>query len=119
MGLLDKLRRKKSPIPPKAPEQTVIVYFRYGSTNLERLFALEDELEAAIAKSSAGQYDGNEVNVDGSDGFLYMYGPDADLLFRAVQSTLEACPFMKGANVKIRYGPPANDVRQREVVIDA
>src|SRR5512143_2371963 len=58
-------------------EQAVIVEFQYGSTDLGPLFALEDELIAAIEAAEVGDYDGNEVATDGSDGSLYMYGPDA------------------------------------------
>ena len=59
-------------------EQAVIVHFKYGSRDLKRLYELEDRLEAALTKSKAGSYDGNEVATDGSDGFLYFYAPSAD-----------------------------------------
>lgn len=55
--------------------------------------------------------------MDGSDGFFYMYGPDADRLFEAVRPTFEATPFMAGAQVTLRYGPPEDGVREREVVL--
>ena len=55
-----------------APDQAVIVRFSYGSTDLSRLFELENKLEAAITNARAGEFDGNEVAVDGSDGILYM-----------------------------------------------
>lgn len=100
-------------------EQAVIVHFQYGSTDLARLFALEDRLEKAIADAKAGEYDGNEVNVDGSDGFLYMYGPDADRLFEAVMAVLKQSEFMGGATVKRRYGPPNDGVREVSVAIPA
>jgi hypothetical protein len=58
----------------KGPEQAVIVHFTYGSTDLTALFELEERLEAVIAAARVGEYDGNEVAVDGSDGYLYMYG---------------------------------------------
>ena len=60
-------------------------------------------------------FDGNEVATDGSDGFLYMYGPDADALFGAVRPALEGAPFMRGARVTLRYGPPQDGVREVEV----
>ncbi len=100
-----------------APDQAVIVRFSYGSTDLSRLFELESTLEAAITHAKAGEFDGNEVAVDGSDGIIYMYGPDADRLFRVVEPILNATSFMDGARVTIRYGPPADDVREREVTI--
>ncbi len=99
----------------KAVEQAVIVHFQYGSTDLSRLFALQDRLESAIAAAKAGEFDGNEIAVDGSDGYLYMYGPDADRLFAVVLPVLKSSDFMKGAEVRRRYGPP--DDNSREVVI--
>ena len=117
MALLDKLFGKGKTEPPRPPQHAVIVEFQYGSTDLSRLFALETQLEEAIAQAGAGEFDGNEVAADGSDGSLYMYGPDADALFGAVRSTLEASPFMRGARVTLRYGPPEDGVRERQIVL--
>ncbi len=101
-----------------AQEQAVIVhFFNYGSKDLTRLFALEDKLENAIATSGAGEYDGNEIAVDGSDGYLYMYGPDADRLFLVVKPILEVTPFTKGAHVTKRYGPPQGSAKETHIVI--
>lgn len=96
----------------KAPEHAVIVHFAYGSTDLQRLFELEQQLESAISAAGVGEYDGNEVAVDGSDGYLYMYGPDADKLFEAIRPILEKTTFMRGAEVRKRYGPPRDGVRE-------
>lgn len=111
MGWLAKLFGSKAALR-KAPEHAVIVHFQYGSTDLSRLFQLEEKLEAAIAAANAGEFDGNEVATDGTDGFLYMYGPDADRLFEAIRPVLEAAPFMKGATAKKRYGPPVDGIRE-------
>lgn len=97
------------------PEHAVIVHFQYGSTDLARLFALEEQLEQAIVTANAGEFDGNEVAADGSDGYLYMYGPDADKLFAAVRPVLESAEFMQGARVTLRYGPPSDGVKEVEV----
>jgi hypothetical protein len=115
VGLLDKLFGRRTRGPTPVPEHAVIVHLRYGSTDLSRLFALEEQLEQAIAAAGVGEFDGNEVATDGSDGFLYMYGPDAEALFGAVRTTLEAAPFMRGTRVKLRYGPPRHGVREIEV----
>ena len=96
--------------PDPAPEQAVIVHFSYGSTDLQPLSALEDKLEHAIAAAGVGEFDGNEVAADGSDGYLYMYGQDADRLFEAVEPVLESSQFMRGAKVIKRYGPPEDGV---------
>ncbi len=97
------------------PEHAVIVHFNYGSTELHPLFELEDQLERAISAADAGEFDGNEVATDGSDGYLYMYGPDADKLFAAVEPVLKSSSFMAGATVTKRYGPPEDGIR--EVVV--
>ena len=117
MGVISRIFGRKP--PPPAADHAVIVHFDYGSTNLQPLFQLEKRLETAIGEARAGELDGNEVATDGSDGYLYMYGPDADALFRAVRPVLEACPFMRGARVRVRYGPPADGVREVEHVLPA
>jgi len=118
MGLLDKiLGRRKPEQPSTPPEHAVIVQFAYGSTDLSRLFALEERLEAAIAAAGVGEFDGNDIATDGSDGTLYMYGPDADALFAVVRPALEATDFMRGARARLRYGPPEDGIREVEVVI--
>ena len=98
--------------PSRSGEQAVIVRFHYGSTDLSGLHALEDRLEATIKASGVGEYDGHEIAVDGSDGVLYMYGPDADLLFGKVVPVLRSAAFMAGAQATKRYGPPGDGVRK-------
>lgn len=93
-------------------EHSVIIHFEYGSRDLQPLFALEDKLEAVMTQAGVGEYDGNEVATDGSDGYLYFYGPDADKLFQSIKSTLEATAFMRGAEVRKRYGPAGTGARE-------
>lgn len=119
MGFLGKLFRRGPSDTAAAPEHAVIVDFAYGSTDLGPLFRLEDALQAAIQKSGAGEFDGNEVASDGSEGTLYMYGPNADELFAAVEPVLASSPLMQGARATIRYGPPEDGVRQTVRTIGA
>jgi hypothetical protein len=95
-------------------EQAVIVEFQYGLDDLDPLFALEEKLHKAIADADAGEYDGNEIATDLSDGSIYMYGPDADVLHAIVMPHLAATPFMKGAVCTRRYGD-AGDFDAKEV----
>lgn len=49
-------------------EHAVIINFQYGSTDFDPLFSLEDEIEKAIESNGVGEFDGDEIAVDGSDG---------------------------------------------------
>jgi hypothetical protein len=102
---------------PPGSDQAVIVHFDYGSTDLQPIFELEQRLIAAITRAGAGELDGNEVATDGADGYLYMYGPDADALFAVARPVLDQCVFMRGARVRVRYGPPADGVREVQHVL--
>lgn len=59
-----------------------------------------------------GGYDGHEIAVDYSDGFLYMYGPSAENLFDVIKPILLQPGFMKGAKIKLRFGPPIGNVKE-------
>ena len=55
--------------------------------------------------------------MDNSDGYLYMYGPNAETLFKAIKPTLEDSNFMKGAQVYLRFGPLEKGTKDIEVEI--
>ena len=101
------------------PEHAVIVRFEYGHADLDPLYELEDKLVAAIKSAEVGEFDGNEVATDGSDGTLYMYGPDADRLFEVVRPVLASATCIRNAIATIRYGPPEDGVKEREFAITA
>jgi hypothetical protein len=107
MSMFAKLFGKQPAPPPKGVDHAVLVNFDYiGSTDLTFLFSLETKLETAINSAKVGEFDGNEIAADGSDGTLYMYGPDADRLFETVKPVLEGCSFMRSARITLRYGSP-------------
>jgi hypothetical protein len=123
MGIFNKLfgktnvQQSKQSEMEAAPEHAVIVRFNYGIQGLDPLHQLEARLEEVITAGNFGEYDGNEIAIDYSDGLLYMYGPNAEILFKAIKPTLESCDFMKGASVKLRFGPPSDDTKELEVTI--
>jgi hypothetical protein len=97
-------------------EQAVIVNFDYGSSDWKPFFEFEKSLEQAISKSGTGEYDGNQLAVDGGDGSMYMYGPDADKLFAAVKPVLLSTHLLKNVRVTLRYGA-VTDRRARIVTL--
>jgi hypothetical protein len=113
MGVLSRLLRSRKHIRKGPPEHEVIVHFTYGSTNFQHIYAIEDLLRMAISEAGAGEYDRREVADDGSDGVLYMYGPNAENLFRAISPVLASFPFMRGATVTLHFGPPKRSTPKR------
>lgn len=98
-------------------EHAVIVRFDYGQADLSPLNELEDKLTAAIESAAVGEFDGNEVAIDGSDGTLYMYGPSADRLFEVVRPVLASATCIRNAVATIRYGSPEDGVEEKRVAI--
>ena len=115
MGLLSRLFGSRKSVRKGPPEHAVIVHFLYGSTNLQYVYAMEDLLRTAISEAAAGEYDSHEVADDGSDGFFYMYGPDAEVLLRVIRPVLATFSFTRGATVTLWFGPPKRGTAKRVV----
>lgn len=98
-------------------EHAVIVAFEYGDTDLDSLFELEDQLSDAIENAGVGEFDGNEIAANGTDGTLYMYGPDADKLFEAIKPVLESAVCIENVVATLRYGPPEEGVKERKIEV--
>ena len=96
-------------------EHAVIVAFEYGHESLVELRQLESTLRDAL--SEVGEYDGHEIATDLSDGFLYIYGNDADVLAAIVIPVFQTTPFMNEARLTVRYVPPKDGVRSRELIV--
>lgn len=104
-----------------APDQGVLVHLRlsdskFGSeADLAAIHRLEYELQTAIDRARVGEFDGNEIGE--GKCVLYMYGPDADKLFTAIESVLRTSAIAKAGWVIRRYGT-ADDPDAREVRLD-
>ena len=89
-------------------EHAVIAHIRMTEDKLgserERaaVATLADDLERVIGEKQAGEFDGEEFG--GGRCVLYMYGPDADRLFEAVEPVLRAAPLARGGFAIKRYG---------------
>ena len=99
-------------------EQAVIVHLRlrespFGSSEeRQSVQALEDRLERVIAEASAGEFDGDEFG--DWECVLFMYGSDADRLFKAIEPLLKITPAAAGGYAIKRFGE-ANDPNAPEV----
>jgi len=99
-------------------QHAVIIEFNYGLEEDETFYDLSDKLRLLIDESGLGEYDGHEMNMDNSDGTFYMYGPDAKKLYGVIKKTIEQTPFMAGANVMLRFGPPEADVKEVSFILN-
>ncbi len=98
-------------------DQAVIVHFNHVGAWSDFL-QWEPIIEHAV--SAAGyEYDGNELASDGTDGTIYMYGPDADKLFAVALPELKKAAFLTHKSATLRYGD-VNDLKavQKTVAID-
>jgi hypothetical protein len=101
-----------------AEQHAVIVHFDYAANSLDALYEVEGKLERAVNAADVGEFDGNEIAVDLSDGSLYMYGPDAEALFAVVRPILTGATCLRNTRVTLRFGPPEDGVRERIEVLD-
>jgi len=88
----------------KNKRQGVVIFFNYGHKNLEPLHELESKLRILLYNSGTGELDGHQMALDMLDGFLYFYGDSAEELFKTIKPALLATPFMKKAEVNLRFG---------------
>jgi hypothetical protein len=85
--------------------------------DVKELYALEDEMIAALQASGVGDYDGDERAVDGSSTVLYFYGDKATKVLSVITPILSKYPFGKGAIVEMRVkkSDGSDDVVQRKI----
>src|SRR5436189_5624553 len=73
------------------------------------LQTFEHQLAEAIETQDAGEFDGDEL---GSEEIaLFMYGPDADQLYAAVEPILRKSPLANVAQITLQYGAPGGKER--------
>ena len=100
-------------------EQSLIIsFFNYHFPELDELHELDIHLEKVVEEAKIGFYDGHEINMDGPDGTLYLYGPDAGKLFDLVKPILENTKWMKGAVATLDFGGPVDNPNHLEIEIE-
>jgi len=71
---------------------------------------LENRIEDVLEIEEHGELDGHETGPEST--ILFLYGADAELLFRAIEPVLREYPLCRGALVTIRQGS-----EQRQLII--
>jgi hypothetical protein len=114
MNFLQKLFSKN----PKIEDQAVLLYLDVKTLSKEiyekyDLMTLEEKIIEVIKGRGLGEYDGNEIG--SGETVIFLYGPDAEKLFAAIEPIIRSYPLCKNARVLIRQGGPG--AKQREVRI--
>lgn len=96
---------------------SVIIWFDYGLEDDEPFYSLSLELARVLENTDIGIYDGHEIAMDNTDGSYYMYGPNAETLFKMVLPTLEKYDFMKGSRAELCFGESKEGATMIEVLV--
>lgn len=97
-------------------KEWIAIYFRLpsgeqfgtqGEREMARNFA--KSLDHVIQERHVGVYDGDEYG--NGEGGLFIYGPNADILYDVVYPLLANWPALKGGYVIKRYGVPERSER--------
>jgi hypothetical protein len=79
------------------------------------LWTLEEQLIEILEREGGGVLDGNEVGP--AETVLFLYGPDADVLFASIKPALLGNPLCQNARVTIRYGDANARSREERIPI--
>lgn len=109
---------------PPSTDHAVIVqfsgygaqFFKPGNHDLAPLEKLHLEIDGTLAVEGTGVMDGHEIAVDGSEGTLFLYGPDARALFDSVSSVLDASPVTRGGMAFLYFGDINDEATQVEAI---
>lgn len=101
-------------------DQAVIVSLRLSDGSFgadderQRVLLLEDQIIEAVDRAGVGAVDGHGFG----DGVaeLFVYGPDAEALFTAVESLVRAFNPATGSNVLLMYSSSSDDDAQSRSV---
>jgi hypothetical protein len=75
-----------------------------------------ERLQQAILTNDAGELDGDEFG--GNECVVFMYGPDADKLFSAVQPVLRDWLALVGGYAIKRFGPPGAPFERIDFILN-
>lgn len=96
----------------KEKRDSVIIEFLTNKDELdefEELYQLGFKLDKLISECGVGTYDWHEVNIDNSQGCLFMYGSNAEVLFNLVKPELEKVEFITRATAILRFVKPNDE----------
>ena len=90
-------------------EHAVSIYFYYDKSQDVVYHELGKEFEKIMRVKKLGFYDGFEVGFTTSEGCYFLFGPDAEAIFKALKPAIDACAVMRGARATLCFGQRQED----------
>ncbi|NND05938.1 MAG: hypothetical protein HKN87_06120 [Saprospiraceae bacterium] len=82
----------------------VIIAFNYGIESIAPMHQLGDRMAYKVDHTGKGYYDGHELADDDSHGTYYLYGINAEEVYKLIEPVLFTVDWMEGAHVTLRFG---------------
>ena len=85
-------------------QQSIVVHFEGWIDSLEPVHRLSEQLREATEGNPTGVFDGHEIAMDCSHGYLFFYTEDARKFFEEVKPILRAADLIKCTKAILRTG---------------
>jgi hypothetical protein len=89
-------------------DQAVIIRCHCGAADLKPLTSLSNRIKRSLSPA-LGALDKREIDLERGEASLVLFGPDADRIWRRIERQVRRAPFMRGATVRLRFDPPAQE----------
>lgn len=99
-------RARRTAIRAGSQEQALLLHLRLPESQAgdetPTIVALEEGIESALREHRCGELEGHDLR----DGVwtLYLYGPDAERIFRSVEGVLRGARLDRSSHAVLRFG---------------
>ncbi len=97
---------------------SVIISFNYGIDSLDPIHQLGDRLSYLLDQWGEGFYDGHELTMDDAHGSVFLYGKNAEELYKLVEPTLFDIEWMEGALISLHFGRLDRNAKSIEFTLE-
>ena len=99
-------------------DHLVVISFNYGIDTMEPLHQLGDRLSYLMDQCGEGYYDGHELAMDDTHGSIFIYGKNAEQIYKKVEPVLFELDWMDGATVSLQFGRASDQVKSIDFVLE-
>lgn len=99
-------------------DHAMIISFWYGKESDDEFYEMTSSLYDFMEGSEIGRYDGHEINMDNTDGRLFFYGENAEILFKHIRAEVLKYEFLHGSDVYLRFGGFNDEAKDMEFKLE-